>query len=72
MRMFREESTARSRREYSGEVVTRQSMDRAAVEEQGYSNGSQEARGVPERHFLNSMVRGSGCERNSLHIATCI
>ena len=36
--MFREESAASSRREYSGEVVARQSTDRAAVEERGYSN----------------------------------
>ena len=38
MRMFREESTARSRREYSGEVVTRQSMDRAAAVTRLFSN----------------------------------
>src|SRR5215469_9321183 len=37
--MFREGLAVGSRREYSQEVVTRQSMDRASVEERGYSNG---------------------------------
>ena len=43
--MFQEASAAMSRREYSEQLVGRQSRHWSGVEEPGYSNGSYEARG---------------------------